>query len=214
MQWAGHADQASRKVHVVVQPVTDLNAGRRITVSKQQCEDVVQALVLRSGVDRQVWWVGTSVRVARRLLVGVRRGESINQNARASEHLSLVIGTINDVVGRCNLLHALLRQNKVDQVAEVKLLHRVARGADLPVDFIAATDGWNLVGMEDRLDPERIARRMRRILVIAAARVSHGHSQGRCGSGGRARGADQASPSHVSTSLRRFGVQTHRSPGS
>mmetsp|Transcript_57644 Transcript_57644/g.126299 ORF Transcript_57644/g.126299 Transcript_57644/m.126299 type:complete len:231 (-) Transcript_57644:69-761(-) len=162
-----HADEATREVGVVVEPVTDREAGGRVTVAHQHGEDVVDTLVLGGGVDRQIRGEGTTVRISGGLLVGVRRRESIDQEPRSGEHLALVVGSIDDVDLGGKLLHSLLRIDLADQVPEMQLVHGMAGSADLPVDLVSSAHARNLVGVEDGLDPERIARGVGGILVLA-----------------------------------------------
>mmetsp|Transcript_72271 Transcript_72271/g.169194 ORF Transcript_72271/g.169194 Transcript_72271/m.169194 type:complete len:310 (-) Transcript_72271:40-969(-) len=192
VQRAGHPDQASREVHVVVQAVADFDAGRRISVAQEQSKDVVQAFMLGRRVHTQVGRIGATVCVARGLLVRVGRREGVDQDAGSGEHLAFVVRAVDHVVAGSNLLHALLGKDEVHQVSEVKLLHRVACRANLTVDLVAATNAGDLVGMKDGLHPEWIARRMWRILVIALGWHRPGDEGGAANSGSASHGAREA----------------------
>mmetsp|Transcript_4451 Transcript_4451/g.10578 ORF Transcript_4451/g.10578 Transcript_4451/m.10578 type:complete len:231 (+) Transcript_4451:540-1232(+) len=162
-----HADEATREVGVVVEPVTDREAGGRVTVAHQHGEDVVNALVLGGGVDGQVRREGATVSVAGRLLVGVGGWEGIHQQSRSGEHLTLVVGSVDNIDLGGELLHSLFRVDLADQVPEVQLVHSVAGGADLSVDLVSSADARNLMCVEDGLDPERVTRGVGGILVLA-----------------------------------------------
>ena len=54
---------------------------------------------------------------------------------RATTCPTLIVWAIDNVIARCELLHALLWVDLVDEVAEMELLHGMASGADLAVDL-------------------------------------------------------------------------------
>jgi len=178
VQRVGHSDEASWVVWIVVKAITSFDASWRISVAKEQGEDVVNTLVLCSRVHAQIWRVGTAVGITGSLLVWVRRWESIHEDGRSSEHLTLVIWPVDDIIAGSKLLHALLRKHMIHEMPKVKLLHGVASGAHLAVDLIAAADAGDLVAVENGLDPERIARRVGWVLVLTACWCSVGGEEG------------------------------------
>jgi len=92
-----------------------------------------------------------------------------HEDPRPREHFSLVIRTVDHIIGGCDLFHAFLGEHLVDQVSEVQLLHGVACCAHLTVHFITSTHTRDVMTVEDGLEPERIARWVRWVLVLASA---------------------------------------------
>mmetsp|Transcript_118771 Transcript_118771/g.185428 ORF Transcript_118771/g.185428 Transcript_118771/m.185428 type:complete len:205 (-) Transcript_118771:114-728(-) len=167
VQWWRHTDETAREVGVVIQTSPNVNSIRWITVAIEKCENVVNTLVLGGRVYREVRRVRSAICIPCSLLVRIWRWKGIGENPWTLEHLALVVGAICDIIHRRDLLHALLWINLVDEVPKMKLVHGVASGTHLPINFVAAAHAWNVHSVEDRLKPKGIARRMWWILVIA-----------------------------------------------
>ena len=71
-----------------------IDSCRWISVAQEQREDVILAVMSGLGDEAEVRWVGSSIGIASCLFIGVWPGEGIAEPTRASERLSLIIGTI------------------------------------------------------------------------------------------------------------------------
>lgn len=178
LQWRGHRDGASGHVGVVVQTGSQFDTRGGLTISVEKREHVLGTVMLTGRIEGQIRGQRTAVRVAGRFLVGVRVRERIRQNARSLKHFTFIVGTIRDIIGGGDLLNAAFRQDLIDKMTEMNLLHGMARGADLTVDLIATASSRNVVGVTIRLEVEGIFGKMGRIFVSAGYEATTANDTG------------------------------------
>jgi hypothetical protein len=82
------------------------DARGRVTVAREQREDVVLAIVSATRNEREVGRVGAAVGVTSGLLVRVRRGEGVEEPAWSREHLALVVRPVLHLPAQCGWLSA------------------------------------------------------------------------------------------------------------
>mmetsp|Transcript_38253 Transcript_38253/g.68600 ORF Transcript_38253/g.68600 Transcript_38253/m.68600 type:complete len:248 (+) Transcript_38253:154-897(+) len=139
-QHLGHRNGAAGEVGVVVEPLTDADASRGVTVAEQQGEDVVLAVVTGLCDEAEVRGIGAAVGVAGVRLIHVGRGQLVGQLAGAIEHLALVVGAVLHLNLRRHRLGLLLRVAHAYQLAEVNEVQAMASGTHLSVHLMATAD--------------------------------------------------------------------------
>lgn len=148
---SSHTESSSGEVRVVVKTLSDLNTSRRINVTSQEREDVVDSSVSSLNNEREIRRESTGVSSSGGLIVGVGRRKVIGELSWTLEHLSFVVGSIGvlDILGEgLDLVDGV---GDSDQVSPGDSVEGVASGADLSVDDVSSSNGSVIEGVEPSL---------------------------------------------------------------
>mmetsp|Transcript_11532 Transcript_11532/g.21284 ORF Transcript_11532/g.21284 Transcript_11532/m.21284 type:complete len:214 (+) Transcript_11532:127-768(+) len=118
----GHGDGTTREVRVVMKTRHHFLSCRWLAISSQQRKDVVGSVVSSLDHQTQVRRVGTAVGSTPSLLVGVRRWKNIVGLARALKHLTLVVGSVQDVDILGHFFNFICRVCHSNQFAETNVM--------------------------------------------------------------------------------------------
>ena len=105
--------------------LTDVDTGRSLLVTSEEGEDVISSTRTSLGDHRKIRREGTTVGITSKLLVGVWAGELVRELSGAVKVLSLIVGTVLNLVERSNGLGVLLSMGNTDEVTESNQLLKI-----------------------------------------------------------------------------------------
>ena len=185
VQRGRHGNETTGEVRVVVQSGHELLTGWGFTVSGKQREEVVLSVVAGLDHEGKIRGKSSSVGDTANLFVLVRLGKVVGHFSGTLEHLSLIVGAIDEISLGGHLLQFTGGVGNTDQITVMDTLHRVTSGAHLPVHLESTAKSGAVIGLEESKVVPWITGRMDRILV----HEGHGDGCGRSGSNRSSGGA-------------------------